>query len=235
MSLRLPLISTALLAACLVLAGCSIVPASFVGSRSAVEIDSQAFDVGLRPNLPIRLYRFVDKNTADVILTDISMESLTDPSGPPPTGNIIHVQLFVHPKPGRTPIASTACSATVQHLVLARGQVGVYTGGGFLYPDAPPGEKYFGGSISAAALRLTRATDQFVDQLGPSQGNISFVAQRDDATVARLLTIIDRLGEVGYPARPRMTEEMRRLSESTLSEIAEPESEGPEESDSDGE
>ncbi len=202
-----------------------MIPASFVGSRSSVEVDSQAFDVGLRPNLPIRLYRFVDKNTADVILTDIAVENLTDPSGAPPTGNIFHVQLFVHPKPGRTPIATTACSATVQHLLLARGQVGVYTGGGFLYPDAPPGEKYFGGAISAASLRLTRATDQFVDQLGPSEGYISFVAQRDDETVTRLLTIINRLSEVAYSAAPRMTEEMKALSASTLSEIAEPESE----------
>lgn len=226
MTCRLSLIWTVLLVACLVLVGCSVVPASFVGSRSAVEIDSQAFDVGLRPNLPIRLYRFVDKNTADVILTDIAVENLTDPSGAPPTGNIFHVQLFVHPRPGRTPIATTACSATVRHLLLARGQVGVYTGGGFLYPDAAPGEKYFGGSISGATLRLTRATDQFVDQLGPSEGSIAFVAQRDDETVTRLLTIIDRLSEVAYLAAPRTTAEMEELSESTLSEIADPGGEG---------
>ncbi|GAB4382565.1 MAG: hypothetical protein Kow0022_00370 [Phycisphaerales bacterium] len=188
----------------LLLMGCSVIPRSLTGSRSSVDVQSQAFDSGLKPDLSIRLYRFVDKNTADVILTDVPLDRLTDPSAPPPTGSLVHVQFFIHPRPGRTPIESTACSATVQYLVLARGQVGVYAGAGFLLPDGSPGDRFFGGSIASAWLRLTRATDQFVDQLGPSVGSISFVAKRDDQQVARLLAIINRLSEVAGPASPRV-------------------------------
>lgn len=191
----------------LLLMGCSVIPRSLTGSRSSVEVQSQVFDSGLKPDLPIRLYRFVDKNSADVILTDVALDRLTDPSAAPPTGTIVHVQFFIHPRPGRTPIESTACSATVQHLVLARGQVGVYAGAGFLLPDGAPGDRFFGGSIASARLRLTRATDQFVDQLGPSLSSISFVASRDDDQVARLLAIINRLSEVAGPASPRMPDD----------------------------
>lgn len=208
-SFLLPVLS--LVSFALVLVGCSVVPASFTGSRGSVEVQSQAFDSGLRPNLPIRLYRFVDTNTADVILTDISLDRLTDSSAAPPTGNIFHVQLFINPRPGRTPIESTACSATVQHLLLARGQIGIYTGAGFLLPDGAPGDRYFGGSIGAASLRLTRATDKFVDQLGPSEGSISFVATRDDEQVLQLLAIINRLSEVAAPAGPRIPDDSRLM------------------------
>lgn len=214
----------------LLLTSCSVIPTSFLGSNSSVEVDSLAFDVGLRPNLPIRLYRFVDKNTADVVLTDIPLERLTDPTAAPPTGNIFHVQLFINPKPGRTPIESTACSASVRHLLLARGQVGIYTGGGFLLPDAPPGDRYFGGSISDASLRLTRATEQFVDQLGPSQGSISFVAQRDDETVRTLLAIIDRLCVVAQPTEPAMPESAEQLTKVGPSETPEQVEAAPDES-----
>jgi len=193
--------------ATMLLAACSVVPPAFTGSRSSVEVDSQVSDTGLRPQLPIRLYRFIDKNSADVILTDIPLERLTDKSKAPPTGHIVHVQLFLNPRPGRTPIEQTACSATVQHLILARGQVGVYTGAGFLIPDGPPGDRYFGGSISSAHLRLTKATEQFVDRLGPSRGYFSFVAQRDDEAVEQMLSIIERLAEAAAPADPTNTSE----------------------------
>lgn len=178
-------------------AGCSVIPPSLVGDRSTVELTSIDGSTALRPALPHRVYRFVDENTADIILTDLSIEDLTGDAGLPPTGTVMHVQLFIRPRPGRTPIAHTACSATVRCAVLAHGQVGMYGGAGFLIPDDTPGGKSFGGTISRAPVRLLRATEAFEDQLGISEADVGFTAGRDDETVGRWITLMDRLALVG--------------------------------------
>jgi len=151
----------------------------------------------LRPKLPNRVYRFVDDNTADIILTDLSLADLTGESANPATGTVVHVQLFIRPRPGRTPIARTACSATVRCAVLSHGQVGMYGGAGFLIPDDVPGGKSFGGSMSQAPVRLLRATDGFVDRLGISEADIGFTATRDDEAATRWMLMMDRLALVG--------------------------------------
>ena len=152
----------------------------------------------LKPTLANRVYRFVDENTADIILTDLSLEDLTSESGIPSTGTVVHVQLFIRPRPGRTPIARTACSATVRCAVLSHGQVGVYGGAGFMIPDDVPGGKSFGGLMSGAPVRLLRATDGFVDRLGISDADIGFTATRDDDAATRWVLMMDRLALVGH-------------------------------------
>jgi hypothetical protein len=179
--------------------GCSALPPALVGVRSSVEVNAVEGETALRPDLPHRLYRYVDENTADVILTDLSLEDLTREAGPPATGTIAHVQLFIRPRPGRTPIAQAACSATVRYAVLARGQVGVYGGAGFLLPESAPGGGLFGGSMARAPMRLVRATDLFVDRLGAAEVSVSFTARRDDEAVARWIGLVDRLALIGKP------------------------------------
>lgn len=179
--------------------GCSALPQSIVGVRSSVELTSIDGRGALRPVLPTRIYRFVDENTADIILTDLSLEDLTGDGANPATGQIVHVQLFIRPRPGRTPIERTACSASVRYAVLARGEAGIYAGAGFLVPESVPGGSLFGGSMTRSPVRLVRATGQFVDLLGPAEADISFTAKRDDETVTRWMSIMDRLALVGKP------------------------------------
>jgi len=177
--------------------GCSVLPPALVGARSSVELVSVDGSTALRPALPTRLYRFVDENTADVILTDLSLEELTSADAPPATGQIVHLQLFMRPMPGRTPIAREACSTSIRCAVLARGQVGMYGGGGFLIPESKPGGQLFGGSMSRGSLRLIKSTGQFVDRLGPTHADVSFTANRDDDAVTTWLSLMDRLALVG--------------------------------------
>ena len=189
----------------LTISGCSALPQSIVGVRSSVELTSIDGRGALRPSLPTRLYRFVDENTADMILTDLSLDDLTNEAAKPASGQIVHVQLFIRPRPGRTPIEQTACSASVRYAVLARGEVGIYAGAGFLVPESVPGGSLFGGSMTRSPMRLVRATDQFVDQLGPAEADVSFTAKRDDDTVTRWVSLMDRLALVGKPVEVEAT------------------------------
>src|SRR5688572_17653484 len=47
------------------------------------------------------------------------------------SGQILHVELLWRPKPGATPVESTATNATVRHVIFSNGEVGIYGGAGF--------------------------------------------------------------------------------------------------------
>ena len=113
--------------------------------------------------------------------------------------------MFVRPKPGRTPIQQTAISATVRHLIIAHGQVGLYAGAGFMFPSGKPGDKVFGGSITRADLRLERATPGFTDQLGPAEMTISFAAKRDEELSDELHRRIELLALAAQPVEDSET------------------------------
>ncbi|MEZ6241649.1 MAG: hypothetical protein R3B57_01250 [Phycisphaerales bacterium] len=138
----------------------------------------------LAPRFPTRAYSATDDDTADIYLTDLSADDLTalfeNPATSGVSGQIVHLHMFVRPKPGRTPIESTAISATVRYAVIAEGRVGLYAGAGFLFPNGKPGDNVLGGSISKADLRLERATPGFIDRLGPSVMSVSFNAVLDE-------------------------------------------------------
>lgn len=166
--------------------GCSIGP-----KVELVGIESGA---SLSPDVPVVAYRSADTNSADIYLTDLDADELdpaTDPAGL--TGHLVHIHLFLVPRPGRTPIDSTASSVTIRHVVLANGVMGLYGGGGFMRPSDRPGSPTLGGSIREATLRLVSSTDGFADRLGPTRFSASFKAPRDEGTAGQ---IAQRLEEV---------------------------------------
>ncbi len=176
--------------------GCSSISTTFTGTRNAIEIRSVESGAGVRPDMKRMVYQFHDKNSADIILSDFDLADLTEFSNVPTDGQIMHVHFFVRPRPGRTPIAQTACSATVRHIVISRGEIGVYTGAGFMTPKGTPGDSSFGGSIGQAPMRLARATEFFFDPLGPCVASISFSARLDDERTRSLVALVDRLAYV---------------------------------------
>lgn len=139
------------------------------GCGSKPGLTLQSVDSGTRfvSELPAAVYRFRDRNTADVYLTDLPREAL-DPEADifGVSGQLVHIHLFVTPAAGDTPIDDTACSASIRHVVISQGQVGVYAGGGFLLPGDKPGEPQFSGKINGATLRLVSSSKGFVDRLG---------------------------------------------------------------------
>ncbi len=199
--LRGPLPAIAAAAALLALPACSSFGIRVPSGRA--EIVGVETGGRLNPRFPTRAYAPIDDDTADIYLTDLTADDLTalfdDPAASGVSGQIIHMHMFVRPKPGRTPIQSTAISATVRYIVIAEGRVGIYSGAGFLFPSGKPGASVLGGSISRADLRLQRATPGFIDRLGPAQLSASFNAILDEPLADELGRRVEVMAQAAQP------------------------------------
>jgi hypothetical protein len=180
-----------------------------LGDSTNLRLEAILDEAVVSPDFRVRSYIPKDMNTADLYLSDIPTERLLDPSDSlaDAVGSIVHIHLFLVPIAGSTPIDSTACNATVRHVVLAgprgpaldRPAVGVYGGGGFLLPDDTPGARSFSGDLFDATMKLTHATPGFIDRLGASRMRGEFAVRRDDALSAALA---DRLADLLASAQP---------------------------------
>ena len=155
----------------------------------------------LDPDFRTRVFDFEDRNTADVVMSDLPIEVLIDADAwQNATGQIVHARMFVQPRPGRTPIEKTACSVTMRYIVLAgEGEYGIYAGGGFMLPDGKPDGDRFSGTISNASLRLVSATPGFKDLIGSGTLGLDFRAKRDIETVKRATRNADFLAFGALP------------------------------------
>jgi hypothetical protein len=148
------------------------------------------------------VYKGTDPNVVDFYLTDLP-ETLWTKGGDVSTlsGTILHVHMFLQPRAGHTPIATTANSATVRWLVLSEGRVGLYGGGGFFTRSGDVGEDSLAGTLSGATLRLTHQGPGFADTLGPSILSISVDATQDPATADALARAMSSLLASSTPPR----------------------------------
>ncbi len=188
-----------LLVAMLALPACGSL--SLWGSGTTGEFVSNEQPTRLAPRITTRLFDAENRNTADIVLSDLPPEVLTDgDTWRDATGQVVHARMFVQPRPGRTPIEKTACTVTLRYIVLAGdGEYGIYAGGGFLIPDgAPEGEK-FKGSIHNATLRLVSATPGFKDLIGSGVVGFDFSARRDADAVRRTTRNADFLAFGALP------------------------------------
>lgn len=170
---------------------------------SSVQVRSQDSAVMDAPALPLAVYASPDSTTADIYLTDLTAEQLdpaTDLSEL--SGRIVSLHLFVVPLAGTTPLDSTACSIAVRHIVLAKGNIGVYSGGGFLNPSRAGGTD-LAGHVQGATLRLTGKTSGFVDKLGPATLDATFKASREEGLARRIKVRVEEiLAKTGTPEQP---------------------------------
>jgi len=141
----------------------------------------------LRLDLPTRVYTTRDADTVDIYMTDLPASvwnggaDVSDMAG-----TIVHLHMFIRPKAGRTPIADTASTATLRCMVLARGEIGVYGGGGFFVDGADVGDKVFDGSVRDATMRLVSATGGFNDRLGVAVFSGSVSGKLDEKTAGEM-------------------------------------------------
>jgi hypothetical protein len=158
-----------------------------LGGGGRAQVRSLASGATLAADLPTRVYTSADSSTADFYMTDLPEAVWTQGADLSNlSGTLMHVHMFIAPKAGETPIADTASTSIVRCVVLARGEVGVYGGGGFFINGGKPGGKNFSGSVWQGTLRLVSATPAFVDRLGPSSFSGSFSARRDEGTAAAI-------------------------------------------------
>jgi len=184
---------TVLLVAVLLVTGC--VGGGLVGCSSGNVAVLHGYEDGttLSPRIVTAVYAPRDANSADVYLSDLEAPVLLGPSSrlAAANGSLIHIHIFVRPRPGRTPIDDTAVNSIVRHLVFAGdGAVGVYGGGGFVLPrglfDSRFGKRNLRGRVNDATLRLVRSTPDFSDLLGAARLDARFDTRRDDELTGAL-------------------------------------------------
>jgi hypothetical protein len=186
------------------LTGCAgLGPGAFSGSAGSGEVVSESLSTRLNLDLPTRVAIVHDHNTAEVYLTDLSPATLARLAEgritPDISGTILAVRIFLNPKPGRTPIAQTAASATARLVVIARGQIGVYDGAGFIMPGRSLRKGFAAGTLRNAPTRLTRATPGFQDLLASARLEVSFRAPEDEPAAERLAAVVRTLALAAEP------------------------------------
>ncbi len=196
---------TAAALACATLSACGALRGRG-GSGGSSSIFSDASEVVLRASLPTKAYTFHDDNTADIYLTDLTDAELTAFFAPSADwsrieGTLVQVHLFLDPKPGKTPIEPTAVTASIRYAIITAGQIGIYDGAGFMLPGRKPGRSSIDASISAAPMRLTRATEGFNDLFGAAKLDISFEAPLDERAAPELGARVDALAAAARPIR----------------------------------
>jgi len=172
------------------LAGCS-----FSSAPVGTELISRENGLGLTLVPTTTSYSARDRNTADFYMTDLASGSWTKPTHEL-SGTLVHVHVFLMPKPGSTPIADDACSFTVRQIVFTGGSHGVYSGGGFLTLSGDVGDLECGGEFRGATLRLTASTNGFEDRLGPAEMHGRLDAPRNENAANGWASLVSRaLGE----------------------------------------
>ncbi|MEM1331772.1 MAG: hypothetical protein AAGG07_14605 [Planctomycetota bacterium] len=170
----------AILAASLTLGGCTV-----GGQARAVGV---ATGNDLTARFPVAVYRELDDSGADVYLTDLTREQL-DPALPLESirGHVVHLRMFVRPKPGRTAISDDGTNATMRWAVFAGNggslESGLYEGAGFLLPGFVIGGGALTGEVKGASLNLSARTPRFRDRIGPITASVEFLAVEDPAAV----------------------------------------------------
>jgi hypothetical protein len=159
---------------------------------NTVRIQSATTTAADSPALPFAAYVPEGGGAASVFLTDLNTTDLdrgTDLSGI--SGRIVQIRMFLSPSSGSTPVGKNACSATVRHIILAGGNIGVYSGGGFLWPESDVGDARLAGTVSNATMRLTGSHGNFSDRLGAATLDAAFTARRDEALAKRISARVD--------------------------------------------
>ena len=144
--------------------------------------DPQVYTVG---GFDQGVYTQTDPSSMTVLLTDGPMNELN---------RALIVRMFWRPVAAATPLDETATNATVQYIIFNRNPgeadrttVGIYSGGGFLYPISELGSPTLDASLWQATLTLADANPGFEDHLGASVLKGRFTAQRNDDGFAEAL------------------------------------------------
>ncbi len=125
------------------------------------------------------------------ILSDVGLDQLL--SGQFSRGIVVRVDLLWMPKPGATPMDSSATNASIQYVIVADGELGVYAGAGFALPEGDASGRSLEVHLRDASLEFLESTDGFVDLLSPATLTGSFTATHNDQRTRQLSSALRRL------------------------------------------
>lgn len=164
-------------------------------SHSAGNLRSQSLrtnSVILPGNYHVAVFSSNNIAGTSILLSDVPIEQVV--SGQVINAQILHIELLWLPKAGETPMDSSATNASIRHIVISNGQVGIYAGAGFALPDKDPaGNDSMTVTLRDASLALQESTTGFVDLLSPTRLTGTFTAKRDDKRARQLYFAISQL------------------------------------------
>jgi hypothetical protein len=151
------------------LTGCSAFDGVFNDKVGEVELVA----LGSRPLLLGREMvsaSYVRKESEDSFwFADVPLEALLahDKGTPLRNAMFVHAQLLWYPKPGMTPLDSTATNLTLRVVIVSEGEMGIYGGAGFARPKGDPTEGPMTLAVEGGTLTLLEKTAGFQDLLSP--------------------------------------------------------------------
>ena len=140
-------------------------------------------------------YAYHDDNRITLILLD------GDEQAP---SQLLVARMLWLPRGSKTPVNRNATNATFKYIIYAgadRNIVGVYGGGGYLYPKQKPGKDHLNCAIWHGSMALQHLSKGFADRLGRVQIDGKFKVIRDDQKVASMLKQLESelAKKLGYP------------------------------------
>jgi hypothetical protein len=151
------------------------------------------------------VYAQDDDDTLSFFLTEVPVEDLL--AGEIAEGQVMHIELLWRPKAGATPMDSSATNASIRHVIMIDGELGLYGGAGFAMPRGEPGKDRMRISLRDATIRLLESTDGFADPLTPARMTGNFTAIHDPQLARKLhwaisQVVTNALGRSRFVARP---------------------------------
>jgi hypothetical protein len=154
----------------------------------------------------------VDPSSTSFYLSDQPLDQLLGDTVPDCA--ILHAQLLWIPKPGATPVDPTATNLTLRLALFVDGELGVYGGAGFGWPEGELGTTTAQLKLVGSTLTLLHASDGFRDLISPVLLLGTLQAQYDPAEavrwqVAASQQVTNRLEKTLWLRRPSQDDSVR--------------------------
>ena len=181
-----------LLIALIVLTAAALPVACSYRGGGTLQAQSLGDDPVVLPCAPSHVvYAYDPSGESTFWLTNVPLEDLL--SGNVRDGQIMHLELLWIPKPGATPMDASATNASIRHIIMADGELGVYGGAGFAMPGSPLGGERVSVTIRDASLSLQERTSGFRDLLTPAVLTGEFTAVLDAQTATQLQYAVSQI------------------------------------------
>lgn len=188
-----------------------LIPALLLCAGCSIPVGGSLTTIGLGNN-PVKLesqfetgYFAIEPAQTTVIFSSIPYVTMAD--GHTADGQFLHIEVLWHPKAGSTAIEPTSTNLSIRLVVVSKGEVGIYGGGGFGWIDGGTAEDaQLGIDITGSSLSLLESTPGFVDLLSPATmlGHVGAVQDAQRARAYRRAAsqmVTNKLGRVQWVRR----------------------------------
>lgn len=176
-----------------IVSGCE--SAKPVGTMRAQSLNAQP--IAIDANYSTAFYAHGGSVESSFILSDIPLEKLL--KSKVSNGHILQVQMLWVPKPGSTPMDSSATNVSIRYIIMSNGELGLYTGAGFAIPQDKMGSDLVTIDLRNAYLTLTDSTSGFVDLLSPASLTGDFTATLNDQRTRQIRSALRRIINSALP------------------------------------